>query len=403
MNSNSQSIPSFHFFLIWFGAAVSISEILTGGLIAPLGFAQGLAAIVIGHVIGVLLLGLCGIIGFRNKIPAIESTRISFGKFGSYGFSVLNILQLVGWTAVMIIMAARSANDISNALWGFNSTSAWCIVIGALICIWIATGIKNSAKLNYAAISLLFILTVILSTVVFKDTSIFSRTSDGTMSFGAAVELSVIMPLSWLPLIADYTRFGRSSKGSFWGSVSGYFLGSCWMYIIGLGGTLLTANYEPSAMLLAANMGIAALGIVVLATVTTTYLDAYSAGVSYLNIHRNANEKVIALLMCAIGTLIAIYTSIEQYIDFLYYIGSVFAPLFAILLTEYFVFRKTGIREGHNLFSANVILWLIGVGLYYQFVKYDLPFGSTIPVMLIISLLCVVKEWLLTLFNKLRS
>jgi putative hydroxymethylpyrimidine transporter CytX len=308
MNSNNKGVSSFNFFLIWFGAAVSISEILTGGLIAPLGFSKGLAAIIIGHVIGVLLLGLCGVIGFRNKIPAIESTRISFGKFGSYGFSVLNILQLVGWTAVMIIMAARSANDISSMLWSFNSIPAWCIIIGLLICMWIAARIKNFAKLNYVAISLLFILTVILSTVVFKDSSIFGIPSDGTMSFGAAIELSVIIPLSWLPLIADYTRFGRSSKGSFWGSAAGYFLGSSWMYIIGLGGTLLTANYEPSAMLLAANMGITALGIVILATVTTTYLDAYSAGVSYLNIHRSANEKIIALIMCINGIVIAIFS-----------------------------------------------------------------------------------------------
>ena len=44
--------------LIWFGAAVSIAEILTGTYFAPLGFQKGLAAILIGHVIGCMLLFL---------------------------------------------------------------------------------------------------------------------------------------------------------------------------------------------------------------------------------------------------------------------------------------------------------------------------------------------------------
>ena len=36
--------------LIWFGAGVSIAEILTGTYFAALGFGRGLAAILVGHV-----------------------------------------------------------------------------------------------------------------------------------------------------------------------------------------------------------------------------------------------------------------------------------------------------------------------------------------------------------------
>lgn len=43
---------SFQNSLIWFGAAVSIAEILTGTYFAPLGFTKGLLAILVGHVIG---------------------------------------------------------------------------------------------------------------------------------------------------------------------------------------------------------------------------------------------------------------------------------------------------------------------------------------------------------------
>ena len=42
--------------LIWFGAGVSIAEILTGTYLAPLGLKNGILAIVAGHVIGCILL-----------------------------------------------------------------------------------------------------------------------------------------------------------------------------------------------------------------------------------------------------------------------------------------------------------------------------------------------------------
>ncbi|MEF9970699.1 MAG: cytosine permease, partial [Oscillospiraceae bacterium] len=83
--------------LIWFGAAVSIAEILTGTLIAPLGFGRGLTAILIGHIIGCALLYFAGMIGARSEKSAMETVKFSFGQKGSLLFSLLNVLQLVGW------------------------------------------------------------------------------------------------------------------------------------------------------------------------------------------------------------------------------------------------------------------------------------------------------------------
>lgn len=69
--------------LIWFGAAVSIAEIVTGTLFAPLGFAKGLAAIVLGHIIGCALLFFSGLIGGKTRKSAMETVQISFGAKGS--------------------------------------------------------------------------------------------------------------------------------------------------------------------------------------------------------------------------------------------------------------------------------------------------------------------------------
>lgn len=388
-----------HYLFLWFGAAVSIAEILTGGLLAPLGFQSGVTAIVLGHIVGTIILVLGGLIGTQERIPAIVSTRISFGIYGSYLFSVLNVLQLVGWTAVMIIAAARSANEISKMLWSIDQLALWSIGIGGLVLLWIGLGREGGLKkANMVAVCLLFGITVMLSQVVFKDTVALSAPPIGGMSFGEALELSVIMPLSWLPLIADYTRFAKNKKSAALGSGLGYFIGSCWMYMIGLGAAIAIGNPEPSAMMLAANLGLAALGIVILATVTTTFLDAYSAGVSFANIFPKFKEKHVAVVMTLIGTAIALWVDIEQYEDFLMIIGSVFAPLFAVLLTEYFIIKNRQVQDDILVNWGALFVWILGVGLYYQFIKMEFLLGATIPVMIITAVLYRIiwgytKQW----------
>ncbi len=133
MSNPTREVSSFNLFILWFGAAVSIAEIYTGALLAPLGFSKGVQAILLGHLIGVIILGLTGIIGTQKRISALYSTRISFGKYGLYGFSILNVLQLLGWTAVMIISGARSVNEVSKLLWGYDQQTVWSVFIGLLI------------------------------------------------------------------------------------------------------------------------------------------------------------------------------------------------------------------------------------------------------------------------------
>lgn len=385
MNSTKTHNLTFLSFLgLWLGAAISIAEILTGGLLAPLGFKTGLLAILTGHLIGTFLLVLGGIIGTEERIPSILSTRISFGLYGSCLFSVLNILQLIGWTAVMIISGARSMNAITKALWSFDSIYVWCFFIGALICLWILMGKNGWKTVNTVATALLFLLTIVLSMVVFRNKNLLAAPVTGEMSFGSGVELNVVMPLSWLPLIADYTRFARSKKDGILGSYLGYFTGSVWMYIVGLGAAITAGNPDPGAMMLAANLGFTALGIVVLSTVTTTFLDAYSAGVTILNLFPKFDEKKAALAMGAAGTIIAVVFPIEQYENFLYAIGSVFAPMFAILLTDYFIIRKNRkLQENLLIHWGAFLVWILGIVLYYQFINLNFILGATIPVILI--------------------
>ena len=150
--------------LIWFGAGVSIAEILTGTYLAPLGFKRGLAAIVLGHIIGCVMLFLAGVIGGKARRSAMETVKMSFGQKGSLLFSVLNVLQLVGWTAIMIYDGALAANGVVR-----TGRWAWCLVIGILIILWIMIGITNLGKVNAFAMTALFILTLILCKMCIRD------------------------------------------------------------------------------------------------------------------------------------------------------------------------------------------------------------------------------------------
>ena len=102
--------------LIWFGAGVSIAEILTGTYFAPLGFEKGILAVIIGHIIGCAMLFCAGLIGGKCRKSSMETVKMSFGNKGGLLFSVLNVIQLVGWTAIMIYDGSLSVNSIWEML-----------------------------------------------------------------------------------------------------------------------------------------------------------------------------------------------------------------------------------------------------------------------------------------------
>ena len=366
--------------LLWFGAAVSIAEILSGTLLAPLGFAKGVAAILLGHIIGCALLFLAGLIGGKTQKSAMETVKLSFGQKGSLLFSCLNVLQLVGWTAIMIYSGAAAANAVVSVGTGW----VWAVVIGLLILIWLLVGVKHLGKLNVIIMAALFGLTVLLSVLVFRPSG--STAFGGDISFGAAVELSVAMPLSWLPLISDYTRTAKKPRAAAGVGVVAYFFTSSWMYTIGMAAALFTGKSEIAEIMLQAGLGIAGLLIILLSTVTTTFLDSYSAGVSAQSISAKLKEKPVAILVCVVGTLLAIATPIAQFESFLYFIGSVFAPMVAIQIVDYFILKKDSSASKFNW--GNLALWLVGFVLYRVFLYLDTPIGNTVPVMLVTGLLC---------------
>jgi len=370
--------------LIWFGAGVSIAEILTGTSFAPLGFSKGLAAILLGHLIGCVMLFLAGYIGAVTGKSAMETVKLSFGQKGGLLFAFLNVLQLLGWTAIMIYDGALAAGGIFS-----SGHQVWALVIGGLIIVWVLVGVTDLGWINKISMAALFILTVVLCGVIFSGTPAGGDLGEA-MTFGAAVELAVAMPLSWLPLISDYTREAEKPFAATMASTITYGLVSCWMYVIGMGAAIYTGEYDIAVIMVKAGLGIAALVILVLSTVTTTFLDAWSAGISAESLSGKLNGKWTAVAVTVVGTIGALLFPMDDITGFLYLIGSVFAPMIAIQIADNFLLHRDRFPSEFDV--RNLVIWVIGFLLYRWLMGVDIVVGNTLPDMAVTIVLCVLAD-----------
>jgi NCS1 family nucleobase:cation symporter-1 len=205
-----------------------------------------------------------------------------------------------------------------------------------------------------------------------------AKAGTGEMSFGAGVDLVVAMPLSWLPLIADYSRFGRSPGQMFRGSAIGYFIANLWFMALGAAYALV-AGGDLLMTALAASGGGVALLLIVIDETDNTFADIHSAAVSTA-ILAPVRPARLALGFGAACTLIALIAPMAQYEGFLLLIGSVFAPLYGVLLIDHFAVRnRAPAGEAGPVNINGLISWAIGVAAYQGFSRLAPEIGATLP------------------------
>ncbi|MBS4913053.1 MAG: putative hydroxymethylpyrimidine transporter CytX [Veillonella sp.] len=378
----------FSYGFLWFGAALSMAEIFTGTILAPLGFTKALAAIILGHIIGGSLLFLAGVIGGQTRHSAMESVRIAFGQRGASFFAIANILQLIGWATVMIITGSAAAQSIHPL-----GTGIWAAIIGAIIILWLFVSPQTLTKMNTVAMSLLFLLALWLSSVIITPAinlsgPITTNFFNDDLSFGAAVELAAAMPISYLPLISDYTRNAKRPVAAAGVSTVTYCVISAWMYVIGLSCAIYTGENDIVAVMANTGIGVFPLLIIVFSTVATTYLDSYSSGVSVASLFPKAPEKITSIIVTILSVCLAIIVPMTEYEEFLFLIGSIFTPMIAILFSQYFLLKNDATGSAFNMQS--IILWIIGFVLYRSVLTFETPLGTTFPVMITIALLTYI-------------
>jgi NCS1 family nucleobase:cation symporter-1 len=394
-------------FSIWFGAGISIAEFWAGALLTPsLGLGEAFSAIIIGHAIGNLLLSIISLAGYYTGLPTMVLLRITFGKAGSCIASILNYIQLIGWTAIMLIVGAKAADTVSHTVYSASLYTVWILILGVLVTLWSIVGPRLWKPLEDASMILLLILSVWLVYVVIgRGVSLPNKT--GGLTYWVGLDIVIAMPVSWAPLAADYSRFSRKSRGAFWGTFWGYFVSSSLFYFIGAFTNMAYGYMDPITLIAAVGLGIPAFLIIVFSTITTTFMDVYSAGISIKNVFERVDGKLVVLISGIAGTLLAIFFPIERYESFLLLIGGVFVPLSVILSLDY-LFNKTFYLDNKKsrVYRENIFLWLLGSLIYLLFASESLVgvsvcgfswignhIGSSLPTIAIILILQAILNF----------
>lgn len=382
---------------LWSSLGVGLLVLLAGTLLVPgLGLGQALLAIGIGSVIGSLLLALAGIVGGDLGIPTMVMLRPLLGIRGSYLPTLLNLVQLIGWGAFEIIVMAQAANTITESVFGFSAYLPWALFF-AVWCTLLAIGgplMVVRQWLEKFAVWLVYGISLYLTGYLLTQydiASLLRSPGTGDMPFWLAVDLVVAMPISWMPLVADYNRFARRTGPASWGTFVGYTIANVWFY--GLGAlfvlALQTADLIPAILSVAG--GWLALILILVDETDNGFADIYSAAVSALNLIPRARQWWLTVAVGGICFLLAVTVPIAQYENFLLFIGSVFVPLFGILAADYFLLRRRGYDvdeiyrpDGRYWYRGGVngwamLAWLVGVVAYHVIARFVPWLGASVP------------------------
>lgn len=366
--------------VLWGDLSVGLLVMVTGGLLVPaLGLASATLAIVVGATLGCLALALAGVAGQREGVPGMVLFRPSLGMRGSYVPSILNLLQLVGWTAVEFWAMASVANVASREAFGIDAYHGWLIVV-ALVCTALAIGgpvLVVRRWLERFGIWVLLATTAYLSwrLVVVGDVgALWARPGSGGLPFWLAVDLVIVMPVSWLPLVADYTRFARTDARSLAGTFAGSFVGTAWFYLLGVA---LVAGVGAAGDVIgigSAAATVAGGGVLLVALLVgesdNAFANLYSAAVSARNVRPSAPQPLLIVVVGAIAFALASTLTLERYEVFLLLIGSVFVPLAGVLAADYLIVARGRYGEA-EVFAApawrvrSFIPWVLGFVVYH--------------------------------------
>lgn len=389
-------------FVLWSSLGVGLLVLEAGALLVPgLSLAQALLAIVIGTLIGNLLLALTGVIGSDHALPTMVLLRPVLGQRGSYLPSLLNLAQLIGWTAFELWVIALAANQVSRALFGVSGYGFWLVVF-AIWCVLLALGgplVVVRQWLEKFGVWLVYGVTVWMTFVLFTRYDIpalLGQAGTGGLPFWLAVDLVVAMPISWLPLVADYTRFARGSRAAGWGTYLGYLVANIWFYGLGALFILTLQMGEPTpenlaTAIVALTGGVVALLVILVDETDNAFADIYSAAVTVQNIFPQLSQRLLVVVIGALGLALAAFLTMGRYFSFLLLIGSVFVPLFGILTADYFVLRQRRLQVEELYRPAGaywyqggvnwvaVFAWVVGIGVYHLIAR-NLPWlGASIP------------------------
>ena len=417
--ASARRLSSFDLAVLWGDLGVGLLVLAAGALLVPgLGTRDALVATVVGSIIGCALLGLAAYIAADAGVPTMVLTRAALGLRGSTLPTVLNVVQLLGWTSFEILVMSQFADRIAQHAGLPALYPVWVLAVAAF-CTAMALGgplvVVRQWLEKFGVWAMILTSAALFGLLASRYDlgEIIGRAGTGDLGFWLAVDIVVSMPLSWFPLVADYNRFARSRTGSFWGTFVGYLVANVAFFGLGILATIALQT-DPAGLsgsivdVLLSGTGVAAwlLGLVAVLVILADETDngfanIYSAAVSTQNVASRIPQALLIVVVGVIGAGLALVLQNTDYEGFLLLIGSVFVPLLGVVAADYLVVRR-GRYEPDELFTAGgpywyssglnlpaIVVWAIGFVLYEWIsgglVRFglgwptDVAIGATLP------------------------
>jgi nucleobase:cation symporter-1, NCS1 family len=366
--------------VLWGNLGISLLVLVAGALLVPaLGLWPALAATVVGAAIGNALLGLAAVPAAETGVPAMVLYRAPLGVRGSLVPTACNVVQNLGWATFELFVIATAATAISERVLGFGGRPLWVLVFGLVATAMAVAGPLTVLRrwLERFAIWAVLASTAYLTWYAlarFDLGRLADQPGQGGLSFWAGVDLAIALPISWVPLVADYARFGRSAGATFWGTGIGYLLAQVWFFALGVLFLLGIGQGDVIAAVLAVPVGLLAMAVLVVDETDEVFANLYSAGVSLKNAAPRLPGRRVVLAFGAVATLLAILVDdLARYENFLFLLGALFVPLFGVLAADWYVlarrrydvdamYRADGPYRGVRWLA--MLVWLLGFLVY---------------------------------------
>jgi nucleobase:cation symporter-1, NCS1 family len=364
--------------LLWGNLGVSLLVIVAGAALVPaLSLPDALLAIVLGCVIGNTMLGLAGAVGADARVPGMVLMRAPLGRRGSYLPTGVNVLQGLGWSIFELLIIATAAAALSNELFGFRAQWLWTIVFGAFALALALLGPIGFVRrfVRWIAVWAVPVSVVYLTWWALDGAdlgALWDTPGEGGLSVWQGADIVVAITVSWAPFAADYTRFSTTPRAGGLGAGIGYLVPDAWLLALGvilvLSRGLSDPAALPAAVVAAGFAAILALFALLVTETDEAFANTYSAAVSLQNLLPQAPQALLVTLVAGTATFGALVVDLVSYQSFLLLLGSVFVPLFAVLLADWLAAGAHYSSE--DVFGAPpwrpglVSAWIAGFVLY---------------------------------------
>jgi NCS1 family nucleobase:cation symporter-1 len=323
--------------LLGFTGAIYVLQ--PGGSGTPqLSVVAAIISTVVGTLLGTLAVALAGLPGARTGAPAMVLLRGVFGARLSYMPTVLNILQCIGWGTFELVTIATAAHTVEPGLPHWLAV-VLAGVITTVLCIRPLGAIRLLRR--YVAVAVAVVLTYLF--VELARQPLPSFTHGAWSGFWPATDTVVAVAVSFVPLAADYTRHARSGGAAFLGTFIGYSVTQIACYLLGLLALITVAHGDINKIygaFIAVPVGFLAFGVLALRELDESFANVYSTAVSTQNLRPQWDRRVLAVVIGALTTGLALWLNIDNYENFLTLLGSVFVPLFGVLVVDFFVLSR---------------------------------------------------------------